>query len=84
MVLDYALFTPTEQRLLAILADGLPHSSARLFDAISDELAELTAVKAHIWSIRQKFAKQAGFTIITQRIDGEYTYRLAGVLVPDR
>ena len=83
--LDYEPFTPTEQRLLSILADGLPHSSVELFDAVPDELAQLTAVKAHIWCIRQKLRKLGGLRIVTRWSDGYRvcTYCLVGTAIPD-
>lgn len=59
-------FTPTEQRILSVLADGEPHSREELYQCIDDELANRKRVLAvHICNIRLKL-KPYGQTIVCQ------------------
>lgn len=46
-------FTPTEVRILNVLADGHPHSKAELL-AVIDEQADANALRVHIHRIRKK------------------------------
>ncbi len=48
-----ARFTPTEQRILNLLSDGLPHSREEIRHCLSDELAPKAAIRPHIASIRR-------------------------------
>lgn len=73
LTLDYARYTPTEQKLLVMLADGLPHTVEELATCLPDELASLTTVKAHIWKIRQKLH---GSAIAGERLNGRFVYRM--------
>ncbi len=47
-------YTPTQLRMLAILADGLPHTREELHACISDDLAPLSAIRSHISLMRKK------------------------------
>lgn len=49
-----ARFTPTEQRIFNVLADGKRHSMAKLYDCLSDDLAEMAAVRVHVCNLRKK------------------------------
>lgn len=49
-------WTPTESRILAVLADGRPHSRAEILACLDDELAMPTAIFFHISNIRKKLA----------------------------
>ena len=52
-------FTPTEQRMYDLLADGLPHTRRELKACIDDELAELSAIKKHLTNLRKKLADRS-------------------------
>jgi hypothetical protein len=45
--------TPTGQRMMAILGDGLPHSRYDLFTALQTPDAKLSNIRAHITWIRE-------------------------------
>lgn len=47
-------WTPTEARLLAVLADGQPHKRDELFRCLGDELAKPTAVNVHFSQMRRR------------------------------
>lgn len=46
-------FTPTESRIMGVLADGRPHTKHELL-AVIDEQAEDSALKMHLSNIRKK------------------------------
>jgi hypothetical protein len=45
-------FTPTQRRIIALLADGLPHTRREVFGCLDDDLAQLSAIKRHLSVIR--------------------------------
>lgn len=47
-------FTPVEQRMIDLLADGMDHTRAELHTCLFDELAPLQAINGHITNIRKK------------------------------
>jgi DNA-binding response OmpR family regulator len=47
-------FTPTEQRFLALLSDGLPHDRRELHSLLWDEYSELSAIQVHLSNIRKR------------------------------
>jgi DNA-binding response OmpR family regulator len=47
-------YTPTQQRMLAILADGMPHTREELHTCINDDLADMHVVNVHISLLRRK------------------------------
>lgn len=51
-------FTKTEQRIIAILADGEPHARKELIVCLNDELASFGALKVHLSNIRKKLKTQ--------------------------
>ena len=46
-------FTPTQRRMLRVLADGLPHSRAELHACLWDERGPLSNIKTHLFKIRK-------------------------------
>jgi DNA-binding response OmpR family regulator len=73
-------FTPTEQRVLAVLADGEPHDKRQLMAAI-DELAEIATLRMHISNLRKKL-RQRNETIHCVYRDRRYTYVHVRRLMP--
>lgn len=47
-------FTPTQARIIKMLADGMPHTRKELKTCLDDELAELGAVNFHVSILRKK------------------------------
>jgi hypothetical protein len=47
-------FTPVQQRMLMILADGKPHTREELHACLEDELGALSNIQPHLTYIRRK------------------------------
>lgn len=47
-------FTATEQRLLAVLSDGGPHTREQMMACLDDELADRSAIRVHLCRINKK------------------------------
>ncbi len=50
-------FTPTQQRIMDVLGDGLPHSRAEIQLCLNDEMAVNGVVDCHIQQLRVKLRK---------------------------
>ena len=72
-------FTPTQQRILAVLADGAYHPVYQLQDCLADELAGLSAVQFHVSTIRKKLRPKGEDIYCEMRGSGAY-YRYVRVL----
>lgn len=51
-------FTPVEQRMLNVLADGLNHTKQELFECLDDDLAQLKSITPHLTRLRRKLNPQ--------------------------
>lgn len=67
-------FTPTERRILNVLADGLPHRREELHACLPDELGAVANVYMHVTNLRRKLAKR-GEAILCEFYLGSYYYR---------
>ena len=67
-------FTPTEQRILAILADGMAHTRQELHGCLYDELGGPGNLRVHICNIRKKLLR-VGQTILCELYRGSPHYR---------
>lgn len=67
-------FTVTQQKLIDILQDGLPHNRFELRDAIDGELTSLTNMQNHVSHIRKKL-RPIGQDIICELVHGRICYR---------
>lgn len=47
-------FTATEQRIIDLLSDGMPHTKEEIHGRLWDEMAEVRAITFHISNIRAK------------------------------
>lgn len=73
-------YTPTQERLMAILGDGLIHTKEELFACIDDELADkMSTLKSHLALLRVKTRPQ-GIDIICQFINRGRHYRMVRLL----
>ena len=59
--------TPTQRRMLALLADGKPHTRRELHALLEDDLSGRTAVKRQICEAR-KIARALGGEIVCERV----------------
>lgn len=66
-------FTPTEQRILVVLADGCAHSKAELDRCLNDDMAGSNTLSVHLTHIRHKL-DAVGQTILCNRRNGLVTY----------
>lgn len=67
-------FTPTEKRILDVLADGLPHRPHEIHSCLDDELSTIAAIKPHLSRIRPRL-RIKGQDIICEYRDKLYWYR---------
>ena len=65
-------FTPTEQRMIDVLADGKPHRREELHACLGDELQPLTAIQMHICKMRKKLV---GHDILCVARNRSYYYQ---------
>jgi hypothetical protein len=73
--------TPTQRRMLAVLADGLSHSSQELHGCLSDDRQPVSHIHVHITGIR-KLLRPRGEEVICQRLDGGTFYRWVRLSAP--
>ena len=48
------MLSPTEQRLMDLLSDGLPHTKKEMVPCLADPLGGETNVKTHLHNLRKK------------------------------
>ena len=51
-------YTPTEERLLAVLGDGMDHSPAELMGCLYDEMSGRGTLSTHIHHLRKKLQRK--------------------------
>ncbi len=71
-------YTPTQQRILDLLSDGLAHSKRELFALLDDELAGRTAIRKHICLLRKLLP--LGQTILCVYEKRQIMYRMVRFL----
>lgn len=74
-------FTPTQRRILQVLADGEPHAREELHKCLDDDLAGASAVRKHICLMR-KVLRPMGQDVICQLRNRRLFYRQIRHLVP--
>ncbi len=67
-------FTPTQQKILQVLSDGLPHPFSELLDCLPDDLSGITALRMMLSRIRRKL-RPRGEDIICQHLNHSHQYR---------
>lgn len=67
-------FTPTEQRILDLLEDGLPHSRKDVIACLNDEMATRLNLNPHLTHLRNKL-RPLGQTIICELVKKAIFYR---------
>lgn len=76
-----ANYTPTQKRILAVLADGLPHSSEELLKCIGDDLSPSGNLRVHLSLLRKKL-RPLGEDILCEYSYRTYSYRHVKLLCP--
>jgi DNA-binding response OmpR family regulator len=76
-------YTPTQVRMLALLADGRMHTKEELQLCLSDELSGFNAVRIHLTYLRKKL-RPIGQDILCEYNQHKYFYRHVRLLAsPD-
>ena len=78
-----AEFSPVEQRILKVLADGLSHTKAELMECLyDDEHADGNTIHVHLTGLRKKLLKKS-HTIICDRQGSDHpTWRHVVLVKP--
>jgi hypothetical protein len=63
-----------QEKMLAVLADGMPHKRQELIDCIGDELADYNNLHPHLTAIR-RIIRPMGHDIICQLVNRQHHYR---------
>lgn len=58
-------FTPTQLRIVQLLADGKPHSRKEIHELLWDETSDMTTIRYHI-SLARKSLALLGETIVCE------------------
>ena len=74
-------FTPTEARILKVLADGQRHSKDELFKCLEDDLSSMNALEVRICHLRKKINPKAE-EIIVEWWQRKRFYRQVRLLYP--
>ena len=72
-------FTPVQQRMLAVLADGLPHTREEIHACLWDERGAMSNIRFHISMIR-KVLRPKGQDILIEYIKKKLHYRQVRLL----
>jgi hypothetical protein len=70
--------TPTQQRVLELLADGEPHEPRELRALLLEDLGPLANVRQHLYHLRRKLRPE-GQDIRFERLGLHVAYRLVSV-----
>ncbi len=74
-------FTPTQQAMLDVLADGLPHTRKELHACLPDELGALVNIQPHLCKLRKRL-QQDGEDVICCLVNRSICYRYVRLIVP--
>jgi hypothetical protein len=69
------LYTLTQERMLKILSDGLPHTKQELHSCLYDDQGPVNNVQMHISNLRDRIQRN-GFDIVCCRNNGDSWYRM--------
>lgn len=72
-------WTPTQQRLLEMLGDGMSHQQTELMRCLEDALSTPATLRVHICHMRRKL-RPVGQNITSERLDERTYYRLVRCL----
>lgn len=79
--MDDVRYTPTEQRMLEMLSDGMRHLREELHTCLWDEQSSLKAIRVHICRLRVKL-RRFGEDLICETDGRRLYYRHVRLLVP--
>lgn len=73
-------YTPTQERILAVLADGEPHPASELWGCLGDELSNGNALNNHITVLRKLLP--LGQLIINRQHKGVSYFQMGRLVAP--
>lgn len=76
---QYIGLTPVQQKMLTILADGMPHTREELHSCLSDNLGDLSNIQPHLTGLR-KHLRYKGEDIMCERQGMKVYYRQVRLL----
>ena len=81
--MNFDQLTPTHQRMIRVLMDGLPHHRSELHACLDDELSGRTAVNKQLCTLR-KITRTHGMDVICRAFGGRrrYQFQLVRLLAP--
>lgn len=74
-------FTPTQQKIIDILADGMPHLPLELMACMPDEIPSFSGLGMHISNMR-KVLRPKGMYVLCELHKRKVHYRLVRLVVP--
>lgn len=77
-------FTPTERKILAVLADGERHSRTEFHEPLGmvvTEKGDDASINKHIWNMREKL-RPLGKWVVSEYHMYKYYYRLVNLVKP--
>lgn len=81
--MDLSVFTPTERRMVILLADGKPHTRRELHKCLVDELGPLVNIKPHLQAIKKKIAHLGEDVVCVLGQSRKISYRRIKSIQPD-
>lgn len=67
-------YTPTQQRIIDLLQDGLPHLRIELMKCLGDDLTTVATLHSHFVKLRKKLVPR-GETIVCEILNRRIAYR---------
>lgn len=71
--------TPTQRRILGLLADGRPHRRKEIHGCLDDELSAISSIRFHLCNLR-KILAPTGEWIVCELHRGAICYRRVRLL----
>ena len=76
-----AMLTPTEQRIMDLLGDGMPHTKKEMVSCLADPMGGEDNVKPHLHGLRKKLLAK-NETVLCVLVDRRVKYRWVALRIP--
>lgn len=73
-------FTPTHQRMYAVLSDGFPHTAQELCGCLWDDLSDPKTVLFHLSTMRKSLRQRSEGLRTAREPNGVVTYQLVRLM----
>lgn len=81
--MDLSGFTPTERRMVILLADGKPHTRKELHACLIDEMGPLCNIKPHLQAIKRKIEYLGEDIVCVLGQSRKISYRRIKIILPE-